>query len=36
MEAPMADITAMAEASPVPEHKGRLLMAIRQVQGEAM
>ena len=36
MEAPMAEITEIAEASPVPEHKERLLEAISQVQGEAM
>ena len=36
MEAPMAEITEIAEASPVLEHKERLLEAISQVQGEAM
>ena len=36
MEAPMAEITEIAEAFPVPEHKERLLEAISQVQGEAM
>ena len=36
MEAPMMEISAIAEASLVPEHRGRLLEAVGVIQSDTM